>query len=86
MIVVVFDEGRYAGTDVTRSELDAWVTSLKIPFSTLRDPDGAPLRAEAVLGGKDTSYVVERSTRRIVAKRLEFEGGVVASLGDLNRL
>jgi hypothetical protein len=83
MFVVVFDEGRDPGVDVSKADFNTWVTSIKVPFSALRDPDITPLKAQSVLGAKETSYILDRRTRGILAQRTEATGGTVAALDDL---
>ena len=68
MFVNVLIEGTTPDNPVTKTQVGSWVSALKLPFSVLRDPDGADFNAKKTLGVKMTSYVVERATMKIVLK------------------
>jgi hypothetical protein len=68
MFVNVLIQGKSPTYPVRTSELVTWVTAQQVAFSCLRDPDGADFRAEQLLGGTMTGYIVERATRKILVK------------------
>lgn len=66
IFVDVVVEGVTPTTSPTRDNLDTWINVSKIPFTTARDRDSAVGRARDVLGSKETTYIVDRATRRIL--------------------
>jgi hypothetical protein len=67
MFVNLLMEGTDPTTDATKAQLTAWVTSLNVPFTAARDPDSAPLAILHGFGERETTYVVERATMKILA-------------------
>jgi hypothetical protein len=51
----------------TKANLDNWVATLQVPFTSVIDIEPR-LALESVYGEKETTYVVERATRKIVLK------------------
>lgn len=68
MFVDVVIEGATPTTPTTTANLDAWIAGMKNPFSTLIDADPSTFAAKATLGIKETTYVVERATGKILIK------------------
>jgi hypothetical protein len=66
--VQVLIEGTTPTTPVTKTNVDAWVSTIKIPYTIGRDPDGKAFEAKKALGPKMTAYILERATRKILAK------------------
>ncbi len=69
MFVQFLVEGINPSAVATKSNLDNWANTLKVPFSIARDPDGAtPFRLRTTYGPKETTYINERATRKILYK------------------
>lgn len=68
MFVNVLVEGTTPDNRTTKSQVANWANGLSLPFTVVRDPDGADFNAKKTLGVKMTTYIVERSTMKIVAK------------------
>jgi hypothetical protein len=50
----------------TRAHLDAWIGTYKIPFTTLRDPDGVGQRITAQFSAREHTFVIELATMKIL--------------------
>ncbi|MGZ3417467.1 MAG: hypothetical protein ACXVEF_43550 [Polyangiales bacterium] len=68
MFVEILIEGITPTDAVTSSNVNAWIKGLSVPFTTLFDADPASFTTEKVFGVKETTYIVERTTMKIVAK------------------
>ncbi len=68
MFVQLLVDGSSPGEKSTKSQLDAWVNGLKMPFSALHDTESADFAIRALIGEPMTAFLVERSTRKIVFK------------------
>lgn len=68
MFVDVIIEGTTPDDTATKPQVSSWATGLKLPFTVVRDPDGADFNAKKTLGVKMNTYIVERATMKIVAK------------------
>jgi hypothetical protein len=68
MFVNVLLEGTTPDNPTTKAQVSGWANGLKLPFTVVRDPDGADFNAKKTLGVKMTTYIVERATMKIVAK------------------
>ncbi len=68
MFVNVVIEGRTPDDPATKGQVGLWASGLKLPFTVMRDPDGAQFNAKKTLGVKMNTYIVERTTMKIVAK------------------
>jgi hypothetical protein len=56
-----------------RSDLVAWVNSYRLPVTSVIDaPDEAPLASQRLYGPRDTAFLVDLSTMRIVARERTF--------------
>jgi len=69
-------EGSTPTTATTESNLTSWITALKVPFSTARDVDPSAYTSKTLYGIRETTYIVERDTRKIVAKTTSIENGL----------
>ncbi len=69
-------EGFPLDKSATETQLRTWVKAASMPHAAATDPPGAGQVVKAALGGKDTGYLVEVATMKIIAK----------SLGDLSPL
>lgn len=68
IFIDVMIEGTTPDDAITRAQVSSWATGLKIPFTVMRDPDGGDFNAKKTLGVKMSTYIVERTTMKIVAK------------------
>lgn len=68
MFINVLVEGTTPDDTTTKAQVGSWATGLKLPFTVVRDPDGADFNAKKTLGVKMNTYIVERDTMKIVAK------------------
>jgi hypothetical protein len=68
MFVEILIEGITPTDGVTLANANAWIKALSVPFTTLYDQDPATFTAEKIYGPKETTYIVERATLKIVAK------------------
>ena len=79
MVIEIIVEGDNPSAGTPASEVTSWVTAEHTPYSVLRDPDGAPLfAARTALGTKDTDYVLDRATGKILAKASTPEDAITA--------
>ncbi|MBI2395679.1 MAG: hypothetical protein HYV09_39300 [Deltaproteobacteria bacterium] len=69
VFLTVLIEGSSPSTRVTAGQVETWVESIGVPYSIGRDPDDAPpFLSRETFGPKETAYIVDRATRKIVAK------------------
>ena len=69
MFVQMLIEGTNPSTAATKANLDTWINLLKVPFTIARDADGAaPFTLRSAYGPKETTYIIERATRKILYK------------------
>ena len=61
-------EGDTPTTPTTRANVDAWVTSFKVPFTTGMDLVAGSRAIKKTLGIKETAYIVDRPTMKILVK------------------
>jgi hypothetical protein len=67
MFVNLLMDGDGSGPDATKVELQSWISSLNVPFSAGRDPNSMPFAIRHTLGERETTYVVERATMKVLA-------------------
>ena len=67
MFVNLVMEGDTDQVDCTKDQLGMWISGLMVPFTTARDPDSASLAIKNLYGERETTYVVERATMKIVS-------------------
>lgn len=68
-------------TPATRTSLEAWVRQYNLPVTSVRDAPSEPrLASQTRYGVRDTVFIVELATMRIVARErwLDSNGSVVA--------
>ena len=80
--VEIVIEGATPTTPTTTSDLDSWVSALSVPFTSAIDADPSTFTTKKTYGIKETTYIVERSTMKIVAK----ETSAAAALTTLDSL
>lgn len=56
----------------THDQLDAWITSRKIAFPMTIDKPETPFLAKKTLGPRETAYVVELSTMKVLLRTPDF--------------
>jgi hypothetical protein len=79
LFVDLMIEGLGPSSGVTSSELRAWVDALRIPFSAAFDVDpSSSFTIRSMYGVKETTYIVERTTMKIVAKASTPQDGLTA--------
>jgi hypothetical protein len=61
----------------TRAEMDAWITTYKLPVTTVRDPDATPTQTLDALVLREYNYIVDLKTMKIVDRM----NGSVAGIG-----
>ncbi len=74
-------EGPNPSTPAAKLHLDSWIETVKVPYSTFRDPDDAPFIIRDEVAGKHTGFILERATRKIV-----FVGPETTALAKLETL
>ena len=50
----------------TQANLDTWISTFKIPFTTLRDPDGAGQRIVSDFSPREHLFIVDLPTMKIL--------------------
>ena len=85
MFVQLIEEGKTPSDGVTKQNLDAWIISVKVPYTTLMGAASAgdPFALKTALGAKETIYIVERATRKILAKQVANMTGALDKLAAL---
>lgn len=68
LFVEILIEGTTPDTPVTQVNANNWIKALSVPFTTAIDADPSTFTAEKVYGIKETTFIVERATMKIVAK------------------
>ncbi len=68
MFVDIVVEGKTPDDATTKLQVGSWATALKLPFTVMRDPDGANFFVKKTIGVKMSTFIVERATMKIVAK------------------
>ncbi len=81
MFVQLLTEGSSPERPSTKFYLDNFVNTVKIPYTSFRDPDDKPFFIAESIGEKHTGFILERATRKIL-----FKGDEAAALGKLETL
>ena len=69
MFVQFLTEGATPSTPTSKTNLDSWIGTLKVPFTCARDAEGsAPFTIRSTYGVKETSYILDRASRKILFK------------------
>lgn len=66
-----------ANAPPTRNNLNAWITTFSLPVTALIDPSGVGTRTLNTYGIRESTFIVELSTMRVVFK----VNGSVAGVG-----
>jgi hypothetical protein len=80
--IEILIEGVTPTTPTTPENLDSWINALSVPFTSAIDADPTTFTTKKTYGIKETTYIVERSTMKIVAK----EASAAAALTTLDTL
>ncbi len=64
--VELLAEGGSHSVQAEASHLDSWIGSFSIPFTTVRDPDGGGMQIVRSFSARESSFVVELATLRIL--------------------
>ncbi len=77
----------YAGGNSQRTNLEQWITRYGLQITAVIDASPGQTVANAQLGGRDQTYIVDLSTMRVLWKRTFGAGGdVTAAVTELERL
>lgn len=71
-------ETKFVSANPSKSDLDAWINTYRIPVTSVRDPDASGLTTYRALGVRETCYLLDLSTMKIVQKI----NGSTAGVGD----
>lgn len=66
MFVQLLTEGETPTTPTTKAHLDRWIEVYGLPFSAAKEMDGKNFSLRQTLGPRETAYILERSTMKIV--------------------
>jgi hypothetical protein len=50
----------------SKTDLDAWITTYKLPVTTVKDPDNLPLQSMTALERREYDFIVDLKTMKIV--------------------
>ena len=71
-------ETKFVVSNPARSDLDAWINKYGLPVTSVRDPDASGLTTYNTLGVRETVYLLDLKTMKIVDKI----NGSTAGQGD----
>jgi hypothetical protein len=74
--VDIMVEGASPSDMSTTTQLTSWTKNLKIPYTTLRDPDGVSFRAKNDLAPRTTILVVELSTMTVLHRGTDVQAAL----------
>ncbi len=66
--VELLAEGTSHSNQAQQAQLDIWISEVGLPFTTLRDPDGAGQYIIQNLSPRENTFLVERSSMKILAR------------------
>ena len=69
-------EGTTPSTAPTIPNLNTWINGLKVPFTSALDADPASFSIKKTYGIKETTFIVDRTTMKILAKGKTPEEGL----------
>lgn len=71
MIVELLESDLIGSRAVTQTQLKAWVDTYKLPITTVMDPPpDTALTSFKILGQRETSYIIDLRTMKIVKRML----------------
>jgi hypothetical protein len=68
VIEILATKGFTAGSAPAKADLDAWIDSFKLPVTTVMDPPGTGTPTFNAIGPRETSYIVDLKTMKIVKR------------------
>ena len=74
IFVELLAEGGSHTVQADKSHLDLWVSTYKIPFTTLIDVPGVGMRISTTLSPRETQFLVELATMNIIMRNVGFSG------------
>jgi hypothetical protein len=77
MFVQLLVEGANPSSPTTKANLDAWIGSRRIPFTTGMDAVAGSREIKSVLGPKETSYIIDRASLKILVKTTTTDDALV---------
>ncbi len=67
IVVELLAEGSPSHTSPTTTDnLNNWITTFSVPFTTLRDPDGVGLRIVKDFAPRENTFVIELATMKVL--------------------
>ena len=69
----------------TKTDLINWINSSQVAITSLRDPDGTYPQTKNVLMTRETTFIVDLATMKIVAKYFGSYGGGTPSITAINK-
>ena len=67
ILIELLAEGSPTHTSpTTKANLDNWITTFSVPFTTLRDPDGVGLRIVKDFAPRENTFVIELATMKVL--------------------
>ncbi len=82
MFVQLLSEGATIDVPASQTQLDAWVSTIGVQFTAVRDVAGAGQALKKTFGNRMTTFIVERATGKILVKKSE-EISALASLTSM---
>lgn len=83
MFVNVIAEGQNPSKVATKADIDNWIkTQTKVPFTCAGDATESPFGIKNLIGKKETSFVLDRATMKILVKT----GSLQSALTELDKL
>jgi hypothetical protein len=64
-VVEILAENSIGGT-AAKSDLDAWITAYSLTVTSMRDADGSASASHNALGIRESAFIVDLSTMKIV--------------------
>lgn len=68
IFVELLAEGGSHSVQAEASHLDAWVGAQEIPFTSVIDPPGVGMRIVQEIAPRETTFVVELSTMKVLSR------------------
>ncbi len=68
IIVESLAEGSSQSVQAETTHLDPWISAGEISFTTLIDPPGVGMRVVQQLGPRETSFIVELSSMKVLSR------------------
>ena len=69
VFVNVLVEGKTPAKPALKADLDSWIKELSVPFTVVTDVAEAPFAAKKAWGVRETTYVLDRATMKILVRK-----------------